>query len=95
MEKYIKEIRETILDCWELDGMSSRYFDKLQNSLNCLESEVLKLNLDIVTNRTFKCNRCGVIYELIGHGDVGCCVSLAEYRTSRICGGELIEVTTN
>lgn len=51
-----------------------------------------KLDIFGVTNRTFKCNRCGTIYTLIDGDIAGCCVMPVVHRTSGICGGELIEV---
>ena len=47
-----------------------------------------------VTNRTYKCSRCGTEYiPVSGKVDAGCCIMPVDYRTSGICGGELIEVT--
>lgn len=40
---------------------------------------------------TFKCNKCSGKYELIS-GFLGCCTAEANYRTSGICGGELIKI---
>ena len=54
--------------------------------------ELSGLHKHIVTNRTFKCNRCGTIYTLIDGEVIGCCTATVYNRTSGICGGELIEV---
>ena len=49
------------------------------------------LNIPVVTNRTFKCRKCGTTYvPMSGEVKAGCCTAYCEYRTSKICGGELI-----
>lgn len=53
-----------------------------------------QLHKQNVTNRTFKCNRCGTIYTLTEGTFIGCCTMPTEHRTSGICGGELIEVVS-
>ncbi len=41
----------------------------------------------------YKCERCGVIYEMKDDSiGVGCCVAPMEHRTSGICGGALTKV---
>ncbi len=40
--------------------------------------------------KVFVCNRCGAEYVSIEGETIGCCVTPVEYRTSGICGGELI-----
>jgi hypothetical protein len=52
MKKYIEEMKETIQDCWDIDNMSKYYRDKLQNSLNCIETEFLKLHKHIVVGQS-------------------------------------------
>ena len=40
----------------------------------------------------FKCNKCGTGYRFTDDKTFGCCRMPAEYRTSGICGGEIIMV---
>ena len=54
--------------------------------------EQINLTIPIVTSRTLECNRCGAIYSLDAGETFGCCVAMAEHRTSFICGGQLIVI---
>ena len=60
MKKYIDEIKETIQDCWDIDGMSERYRNKLLKSLNCIEAEFLELHKHfVVKSEAAVCWFCG------------------------------------
>jgi hypothetical protein len=51
------------------------------------------LPIGVVTKRTFECAKCGKTYLLtIGIAHAGCCTAWCEYRTTKICGGKLLEV---
>ena len=63
----------------------------LEQYIEYLEGKV-KLGLFGVTNRTFKCERCGTLYQITEGEHIPCCTMYAEHRTSDICGGGLFEI---
>jgi len=69
-------------------------FNKLLDYTENLETKVENLGIHGVTNRTYKCSRCGTEYiPVSGIVNAGCCTMPSDHRTSGICGGELVEIT--
>jgi len=62
------------------------YFNELIESIN------KALLLGNVTNRIYKCERCGTLYQIMEGQHIPCCTMYAEHRTSAICGGGLFEI---
>jgi len=79
-------------------ALAQREFKDMAERLELLEKAV-ENNGDLppVSNRIFKCERCGTVYiPVSGIINAQCCTAYCEHRTSKICGGALTvtEVTT-
>ena len=89
------------LELWNYIQALDVYIDYLEEKLSERQSstevneqhENKALHIANVSNRTFECIKCGGKYELIAGDLRGYCTAEANYRTSGICGGELIETT--
>jgi|FLOH01.1.fsa_nt_gi hypothetical protein len=90
--KTIKDVADfletTILECDPKDGRCGRC-DDVRKAIEILR---LKCTIPVVSERLFICERCKTEYRTEStEKKIGCCINQAPYRTSGICGGELVE----
>jgi hypothetical protein len=65
-----------------------------QTRINALEK--LLIEQLTISERLFLCSRCKTEYRTESQETyIGCCIMPVNYRTSGICGGELIEINEN
>jgi len=62
------------------------------NFTELIESINKALLLGNVTNRMYKCERCGTLYQLSEGQHIPICTAPSEYRTGFICCGGLFEI---